>query len=290
MRRTLAHLLAAAAAWLALAGAACAQPPVWIVHGSRATLILFGSIHLLPPGLDWEPPALKQALARAHEIWFEVPLDAAGMDAAAQAAAAKGLQPTGQALSEQLPAKDWSRLAALAQFYGASAEMLDRMRPWLADVTLEVASYAKMGAVTDDGVERQLSVQLGADVVRRAFETPQQQIDALAGASPSDQIASLEETLDELQQGPALYQQLLKAWLDGDVAQIQALALTPVMTAAPGAYRALVVDRNQRWIGAVLGRLDQPGEAVMVVGVGHLIGPDGLPNLLRERGVRVDGP
>jgi uncharacterized protein YbaP (TraB family) len=29
---------------------------------------------------------------------------------------------------------------------------------------------------------------------------------------------------------------------------------------------------------------------VVVVGVGHLIGPGGVPALLRERGFSVDGP
>jgi uncharacterized protein YbaP (TraB family) len=37
-------------------------------------------------------------------------------------------------------------------------------------------------------------------------------------------------------------------------------------------------------------RLNGKGEAVMVVGVGHLVGPDSVPALLRARGVSVDGP
>ena len=47
---------------------------------------------------------------------------------------------------------------------------------------------------------------------------------------------------------------------------------------------------NAHWLRIVAARLNQPGDAVMVVGVGHLIGPDGLPALLRARGIKVDGP
>ncbi len=41
-------------------------------HG--AVVVLFGSIHLLPAGLDWRPPALDDALARADALWFELPI------------------------------------------------------------------------------------------------------------------------------------------------------------------------------------------------------------------------
>jgi len=40
----------------------------------------------------------------------------------------------------------------------------------------------------------------------------------------------------------------------------------------------------------ILKRLEGQGEAVMVVGVGHLVGPDSVPALLRARGIPVEGP
>jgi uncharacterized protein YbaP (TraB family) len=66
--------------------------------------------------------------------------------------------------------------------------------------------------------------------------------------------------------------------------------LQPLAKASPAVYRTMVVQRNQRWLRVILDRLGRPGESVMVVGVGHLIGPDGLPTLLRANGIRVEGP
>ena len=44
---------AATALVLALtAGAAWALPPVWVVKDHDATLVMFGSVHLLPPGTE----------------------------------------------------------------------------------------------------------------------------------------------------------------------------------------------------------------------------------------------
>ena len=72
--------------------AACAPPPaqaqpaVWIVRDHDSEMLLFGSIHLLPPGLDWRPAALDAALAKADDLWFELPVDPATEQEAARLA------------------------------------------------------------------------------------------------------------------------------------------------------------------------------------------------------------
>ena len=59
---------------------------------------------------------------------------------------------------------------------------------------------------------------------------------------------------------------------------------------APGAYERLVVARNRRWVARIEELLKTPGRTFAVVGVGHLVGPDSVPALLRRDGLAVDGP
>jgi uncharacterized protein YbaP (TraB family) len=289
MMRRFVSALAGLCLWL-LAGAAMAQPPVWVVHGPHATIVLFGSVHILPPGLDWEPPTLKRALAAADDLWFEIPLDDASSLTATRLAARQGLQDPGESLSGQLSLASRERLNRVAQSCGVSVEGLDRLRPWLAEITLSLAVYRQAGAVEEDGVERRITGLVPASVPRRAFETTEQQIGFLSNAPLSDQIASLEETLDELNEGPASYERVVTVWMAGDAPGIVREALDPMIKSSPGVYRSLVVARNQRWVDQIVDRLQGGGEAVMVVGVGHLVGPDSVPALLRARGVSVDGP
>jgi uncharacterized protein YbaP (TraB family) len=272
------------------AGAACAQPPVWVVRGPHATIVLFGSVHLLPPGLDWRPPQLMKALAAARDVWFEVPMDDAAALAVTQVAVERGVLPAGETLDAQLSQAGRDRLARVARGDGVPVEGLRRLRPWLAEITLSLASYRQAGALQDQGVERQLSASVPAGVERRAFETPREQIEALSGSPASDQIASLEETLVELEAGDTSYKRLITAWMAGDVAGLKHEALDPLIASAPGVYRAMVVERNRRWLDLIEARLRESGDAVMVVGVGHLVGPDSVPAQLRAAGFLVEGP
>ncbi len=55
-------------------------------------------------------------------------------------------------------------------------------------------------------------------------------------------------------------------------------------------YERLVAARNRRWAVEIERLLKSGRRVLIVVGVGHLVGPDSVPALLRRRGVAVEGP
>lgn len=281
--------LAALAAALALAAApapAAAEPATWTIRDADSTIVLFGSMHLLPDGLDWRPATLDAALAEADDLWFETPTDDT---ASSQAARRLGVLPVGESLFSRLTPQGRARLERQGERLGLSPAAVDHLRPWLADLTLSVAALLRDGALVDAGVERRLETA-APSATRRYFETPAEQIDFLAGAPEADQLASLEETLRQLDEDPELFSRLVRAWLSGDQAAIEALGVTPLRTLSPVLYERVLAGRNRRWVEIVLARLAGSGTTVMVVGAGHLTGPDGVPALLRARGVAVEGP
>ncbi|HEY5106616.1 MAG TPA: TraB/GumN family protein [Caulobacteraceae bacterium] len=271
-------------------GQAFAQPPVWTVHGRHGTLVLFGSVHLLPPGLDWRPAELTSALAHADELWFELPIDDAADAQAARLALARGELAPDDSLLRHLDPALGERLRQTDLALGLSSAFMERMRPWLAEMTLSLVVDMKGGARADQGVERQLQTLTPLTVRRRALETPAQQIGFLAGAPMADQVASLDQSLTEIHDKPDAYHQLVSDWMAGDLSALRAEALTPLLIASPALYRRLMTDRNRRWAGVLQRRLAKGGMIVVVVGMGHLIGPGGVPALLRAKGLAVEGP
>jgi uncharacterized protein YbaP (TraB family) len=115
-------------------------------------------------------------------------------------------------------------------------------------------------------------------------------VQILAGAPVPDQIASLLQTLEEMEDEPDDYAQLVRAWMAGDLKTLDREALQPLRAASPALFRRLLTERNARWTLVLDARLKGRGRTVVVVGMGHLIGPDGLPARLRALGYRVQGP
>ena len=267
-----------------------AEPPVWVVRDADSEIVLFGSVHVLPPGLTWRPAALDAALARADDVWFELPMDAASQAEVARLAAGLGVLPPGKSLFALLPPADARRLMMVADAYGVDKAALDRLEPWLAEVALAGGAYRQVGADTDNGVEQTLNAAAPAAAKREAFETPADQMRFFDEAPLPEQIASLRETVDELDRDPGAFMKLVNAWMAGDAAGLDREALQPLRKAAPGMFRRLVTERNDAWIRTLDARLKGHGRTVVIVGVGHLIGAGGLPARLRALGYSVTGP
>jgi len=279
-----------AAIAMTVAGSAAAEPPVWVVKDKNSELVLFGSVHILPRGLDWTPPALDRALRAADDIWFELPIDAQSEAMTAALATKAGVLPPDQSLFKLLPPKDAELMSKVAAAYDVSPVLLDRLEPWLAEVALAGGAYRRVGADAASGVEKTIAAMATPKATRRAFETPEQQIALLSGGTMDEQIASLRETLHEMDEKPDEFEVLVKAWMDGDVKALDREALAPIRKTTPGLFRRLVTDRNARWTKILDARLKGRGRTVVVVGVGHLLGPGGVPARLRALGYSVTGP
>ncbi len=204
--------------------------------------------------------------------------------------------PEGESLSALLSDDGNRRLKAAAETYRLPLPQLDRLRPWLAELTVSAAAYAKDGATPDQGVERQLA-EAAPSARRRAFETVAQQIAMFAGTPVAVQVDSLQDTLKELTDDPDQARRLIDAWLAGDVKAIDREGVQELKQSSPAMFKVLLTNRNAAWEKVLLKRLNtrpargqRPARLVVVVGVGHLAGSGGLPQMLRKRGVRVEGP
>ena len=87
-----------------------------------------------------------------------------------------------------------------------------------------------------------------------------------------------------------MFDRLVDGWAQSDAQALVKEVITPPRRDTPGVYTRLLVDRNRRFTARIEQMLKGSGHVFVVVGVGHLVGPDGVPAMLRRDGVAVAGP
>lgn len=276
---------------LAVAAPAAAKPPYWVVKDADSEMLIFGSVHVLPPTLDWRPAALDAALKAADDLWFEFPASTAAGTEAARRSAEASLLPPGQSLPQLLPKADADQLTRLTTKYDIDRVNLDRLKPWMAELVLTQAVLGRTaGAYGDYSVEAAVQAATPGNVPRHAFGTSAQQLQLFRDPPLSEQIASLRRAMDGLERNPDAYKRVLAAWMSGDVRRLLREAIEPERRADPAGFRRMVTDRNAEWASRLDQRLKGKGRTVVIVGVGHLVGPGSLPARLRALGYSVTGP
>lgn len=262
-----------------------ADPALWVAKDRDTTVYLFGTIHVLKPGLSWFDEAVRAAFDRADEVKLEiVELPPAEMAALIQA---KGMLPAGETLTAKLSAADRPALAENMAAIGLPRAAYDRMRPWLAASYLQVQSLQKVGYDPTNGPEQVIATaakQAGKPI--SGLETAPQQIGFFASLSDGAQTAMLDETLEEMPNLQTEMGKMVDQWAAGKTDLI-AKELNEGVTRSPEAMKVLLTDRNKRWADWIKARMAQPGTVFIAVGAGHLAGADSVQAELARRGVKT---
>lgn len=265
-----------------------AHPALWTVHSSKGTAYLFGSIHLLPPNIDWHSPQVDAALKASDVFVFEAPMGAEGQAQTEAFVRANGMLPPTEALPSLLDnraRKDYREALTAAH---ADPTSLVHMRPWLAAIVMETSALQASHYSRAGGVDLQLWDYANAQ--HRKVDTFETIAEQLALLMPKDEKLETEEfeaELKEVKTSSGEIGALVDAWCDGRISEVARL-MNQGLSTTPGAMKLLIDDRNARWVKRLDTMLAEPHTYFVTVGAGHLGGPHGLAALLKARGYKVD--
>ncbi|HBS32092.1 MAG TPA: TraB/GumN family protein, partial [Parvularcula sp.] len=97
-----------------------------------------------------------------------------------------------------------------------------------------------------------------------------------------------ERSLAQMADFEGFSQRTLEAWRTGDLDSIEEEMIGPMKTAAPGAYKALIAERNANWVVQIEKIMTGSDDYFIAVGAGHFIGTDGVVELLKRKGYAVE--
>ncbi|OLL30347.1 TraB/GumN family protein [Burkholderia sp. SRS-W-2-2016] len=242
---------------------------------------LLGSMHLFPATNRRTPPWITDAYDWADALVFEsdpatiLPLLRADAKSDAQLDANPNANPGAAQLRSLMRADAWTQLQSLWPASGALAP-LDALRPWAA---LIVAPTLLQQAV--EGVEPRLMRSASAQAKPFWYlETAQDVAAALESISPEVIATALELLMADRAEPQRTLERMYAAWLDGDLAALQRIAVESPMFNLPGLRDALLDVRNRAWAARLGDSLDTSERTLVVVGALHLCGPGNLLDCL----------
>lgn len=260
---------------------------LWRLQKGGRTSYLYGTLHAARADWMFPGPIVLDALRAADTVALE--LDVLDPDIQRRLAAHIGPvrpDPLPPALTRRIEQRRVAECVADAPWNTFSPEF-------------QVASLAMLAGRRDgidpahaiDIVLALLARDLGKSVV--SLETPEGQMQALRMPTQAATVEFVRSGLDAMDSGRLrpLLNRLARIWTEGDHAELARYRAwcecldTPVDRQA---MKRLLDDRNPS-LAAAIDALHASGKQVFAaVGSLHMIGPTGLPSLLRKRGYKVE--
>jgi uncharacterized protein YbaP (TraB family) len=265
-------------------GAGC----VWKISDADSSLYLSGTIHLLREEDHPLPATYDQAYADSQRLLFELPPMEGKQQKLAAIMTEKGKLPAGEALSDKLPVEAWTGLSAWATKRQLSAANFNSFRPWFVALLVTTTEFQFLGAQADQGVEPIFEAKGRADgKTMHGLETVEMQVGLFANLTEAQQNDLLLQTLEEVGTVESHFTEMIRSWRNGE-----ADALYKLLSAEAEHYPELLDlflhQRNANWIKQLSEELAKPGNAMVLVGAGHLGGEKGVLAGLKAKGFKVE--
>lgn len=274
-------------ALLQVAPGVWADAPVWRVTDGESTVYLGGTVHLLRSEDYPLPEEFDQAYEGSSELFFETDISSMN-DLSVQAQMLQQLTYSdGRTLKDVLDTEAYAALETYTAGVGMPLMMLEQFKPGMIVSTLQVLEFQRMG-FTPQGVDAFFNAQALTDGKSvGALETLDEQIGFLAAMGEGVESEFIMMSLEDLDSTAKLMDEMIGAWRVGDSQALQTLFVDDMLERAPAVYDSLLRQRNLRWVPQIEAMFNDQDTEFVLVGAAHLVGADGLVELLRARGYNI---
>ncbi len=263
---------------------------LWQVRSKSATVYILGSVHVAKPGMYPLPRVIEESFAKSGALALEADPGKAGDPNILSRMLAAALYPDSGTLKEHLSQKTYEMASREMEQLGLSIDSFNKTRPWFLASTIEVLELQRLGYDPAYGIDVHFAGKAAGEKRIIELESFDYQIGLMNGFSDREQELFLLYTLRDMEQLKDEATELMAAWKNGNAKSMETL-LTKSLSESPELkpiFDKLIYRRN-REMAAKIGEFMQGKETVfVVVGAAHLVGKEGVVELLREKGYKVE--
>jgi hypothetical protein len=261
---------------------------LWSVKSDKGTVYLLGSLHLLKADAFPLDKNIEAAYRNSNKVVFEADIAGARDQEFQSKMVAQGLYAEGQTLQQNISKETYALLEKKVAALGLTIAQLNPLKPWLCASAISGLALMKMGFDPNYGVDVYFFDKAKKDGKELLFLEPlESQMRLFTELTGKEGDALLRQTLKDLEVIETMLPDMVNAWKTGDAVRLGAL-MTMSFKDLPELYNRFVVERNKAWVSTIDRLLAQGGTSFVVVGAGHLGGPDNLLQLLQNKGYRIE--
>ena len=277
----------------------------WAATRGADTLSIVGTMHIYDPRLEMMRAQLSDTVAQADLVMLEAtPEEQAALEALITTDPGRLFIVDGPTLPELLDEETWQMVSDAVSERGIPPFMAAKMQPWYLSVTLAIPACAMDDLLAGaHGLDHMISEDAeAAGVPMQALEPYTTLFDIFEDAPVEEQISMLRANMLI----PELQQQMFVSMLDryfaediGRLWEMSRIALSEVPDLDPAEASAMFEEmssafldiRNQNWMPVIAEATAAHDDIVIAVGAAHLIGEQGILQLLENDGwtiIRVE--
>ena len=264
-------------------------PAFWKVASNTGTLYLMGSMHFGSDDFYPLPQEVQAAFASSDILVVEVDISRLDPQKLKASLFKHGGMPSGKRLSDYLSKEDQKKLAKIAAKHQWPGSIFEPFQPWFAGMQLVERALTQQNLRADLGVDFHFLKNTSHQRVE-ALETLEQQLKIFSDSPIEEQVKFLRQTVDDLENSEEYFSVMEQAWVSGDIDALYSKLILPYVNKeeTKKIFKRLFGDRNDSMSDAADRYLKGNQTVFFMVGLGHMLGPDGIVAQLKQRGYRVD--
>lgn len=261
---------------------------LWQVDSPTTRVYLMGSIHLLRQDLYPLAPVIEEAFAASDVLVLEADPFAEPQEELLQTIMAYAVYPEGQTLKSQLSEKDYFELLGVLLEAGIPSESVQQYQPWYVASLVDQVLSSRLGIRPEYGVDFYFRSKAEHKEIKE-LESVEAQLQLFAGFSDQEQVLMMLWAVEDLEHAAEDFDELLQVWQHGDIKAMEQ-QLQKEFQEEPRfkpIWNVMVEKRNLAMADRIVTFMGTNKRHFIIVGAGHLVGPQGLVTLLRQRGYAV---
>jgi uncharacterized protein len=251
-------------------------------------MYLGGTIHFLRSSDFPLPREFDKAYSDSDYVVFETDLSPTQSQKLHKLLMSKMFLPIGQNIVQKLSPMTYKALNSYLDSQGLNKEIYDRLEPWAVMLTLTQLKLSQIG-IDQSGVDSYYSKRAFIDQMpQRYLESIEEQSTIITEIGEGEEDSMILQTLEDMNELDTIMRWMVQDWREGQTERLERELLLEMEQKSPKTYHRILVQRNNVWMPKLMKMIREEKRGFVLVGAMHLIGDDGLLELFRKAGYKVE--